>query len=155
MRLDQTLTAAANFDISADSAVRMRTRYLQSLLAQWVAYIDEKVNQIPESDVIAIINEMISLRRYHDNKKTNIKPVITDEMIEAARNYPIEQVVEFHKGVAIAFCHEDKKPSLTWHRAKNKATCFPCGKSFNALDVLIERDKMQFIDAVKQLAGVM
>jgi|GEM_PF-6643542 len=47
----------------------------------------------------------------------------TPEMIAAARAYPIERLIEFdrqHK--AVAFCHADKVPSLTWHRAA-KRTC--------------------------------
>jgi hypothetical protein len=77
---------------------------------------------------------------------------ITPDMIEAARVSPIEQLIEFDRqGKALAFCHDDKTPSLSWHRATNRATCFPCGKSFNSIDVLILRDGLSFRDAVMQL----
>jgi len=77
---------------------------------------------------------------------------ITPGMIESARSYPVEQLIEFNRQQkAVAFCHADKVPSLTWHRAKNRATCFPCGKSFNSIDILVQRDGLTFIDAVKQL----
>ncbi len=79
---------------------------------------------------------------------------VTDEMIEYARNYPIEQLVQFdQRGKALAFCHADNHPSLSWHRAKNRATCFPCAKSFNPIDILVERDGYGFRDAVKALAA--
>lgn len=67
---------------------------------------------------------------------------ITPEMIERARQFPIENLIEFdrqHK--AVAFCHAD-----------NRATCFPCNKSFNPIDVLTLRDGMSFRDAVRQLS---
>jgi len=78
---------------------------------------------------------------------------ITPEMILQARQYPIEQLIEFTHGKAVAWCHHpDKTPSLSWHRAGNRAHCFPCGKSFNSIDVLTQRDGMSFKDAVHQLS---
>ncbi len=153
MRVDELKKSAADFNISIDSAIKMRIRYLQSLLALWCSYIEEQTDDIPESDMMSIIGELSTLRRYQERLRAGIKMKdgITDDMIEQARNYPIDQVVEFQRGVTIAFCHDDKKPSLTWHKAKNRATCFPCGKSYSALDILMERDKMSFIDAVKYL----
>ena len=156
MRADQIKKSAEEMGVSVDSAIRMRVRYLQSLLGLWVSYIDEQIHEIPESDVMAIIGEMAALKRYQDNMKSGIVlKGITDEMIGQARNYPIDSLIEFHYGKATAFCHDDKRPSLSWHKAKNRATCFPCGKSFSALDVCIERDGMDFISAVKMLAGGM
>ena len=156
MRIDEIKKAAENFDMRIDAAIKIRVRYLQSLLGLWVAYIDEQINEIPESDVMAIIGEMAALKRYQDNIKSGvIVKGITDEMIEQARQFPIDSLIEFQHGKATAFCHEDKRPSLTWHKAKNRATCFPCGKSFSALDVCIERDGMSFIEAVKMLSGGM
>jgi len=145
---------AKDFDISFNSACAMRVRYLFSVIDQWFLYFDESSNETPEPDIIDACSEICSIRIYQQQiKKGPVKQTITDEMIEAARSYPIENVVEFHKGVAIAFCHADKRPSLSWHKAKNKATCFPCGKSFNAVDVLMERDGLSFAEAVKQLSG--
>ena len=79
---------------------------------------------------------------------------ITEEMIQSARNYPIEMVIEFDRsGKALAFCHADNHPSLTWHKVRNRCTCFACGRSFNPIDVLTTRDGISFRDAVKQLAA--
>lgn len=103
------------------------------------------------------IDEARELRHLSSISKQNFKPTtgdITPDMIEQARQYPIEDLIQFdrqHK--AVAFCHEDNHPSLSWHRAKNRATCFPCGKSFNPIDVLIQRDGITFPDAVKRLVA--
>lgn len=78
---------------------------------------------------------------------------ITPEMIERARQFPIENLIEFDRsGKALAFCHADNHPSLSWYRAGNRATCFPCNKSFNSIDVLTQRDGLSFRDAVRQLS---
>jgi hypothetical protein len=76
---------------------------------------------------------------------------ITPEMIASAKEYPIENLVEFHKGVALAFCHPDKSPSLTWRKKSNRAVCYPCDKSFDSIQILVERDKISFPAAVRQL----
>ena len=152
MRYATIEESAASFDISMTSAVKMRIRYLQSLLSAWIEYIDEQIDMIPESDMITIINELNHIQY----RKKNIKPfkeIITDDMIQKAREYPIDELIRFERGLAIAFCHTDKRPSLTHNRKNNTARCFPCNKTFNALDTLILRDGYSFIDAVKYLAG--
>jgi DNA primase len=138
--------------ITSKAAFAIRYRYLESLLEQWCAFIDFETHEIPPLTMVQIYREIYDLDRYESmmDKGATMKG-ITEDQIQSARDYPIEQVVEFHRGVALAFCHADTRPSLTWYKAGNRATCFPCGKSFNALDVLIERDGFNFIDAVKQL----
>jgi hypothetical protein len=76
---------------------------------------------------------------------------ITEDMISAAKAFPIESLIEFAGGKAFCFVHEDKTPSLVHYKAKNRAHCFGCGADMNSIDVLIKRDKMGFKDAVKAL----
>ena len=152
MRPDQLNQAAADFGISQQSAHRMRIRYLLEVMDQWERYIAGGTDDMPPSTTVDCLNEIIRLKNSERRQRRGQKTQeITDEMVESARNYPIEQVVEFNKGVAIAFCHADSRPSLSWNRKNNTAHCFPCGKSFNALDVLIDRDGKDFITAVKEL----
>ena len=154
MRTDTIEKASDEFTINLESAIRMRVKYLQSLLALWVSYIDEKINEIPESDVMAIIGELASIKRYQDRaKKGIVLKGIDDEMIQRAREYPITSLVEFNRGKALCFMHPDKAPSLSYHGKTNTARCFVCDKSVNSLDVLILRDGYSFIDAVKTLSG--
>lgn len=81
------------------------------------------------------------------------KQAITDGQIQTARDYPIDRIITFHKGLALAPCHADKSPSLHWDRKRNRAHCFVCGKSFSGLDYLIEFEGLKFVDAVLQLAA--
>jgi len=76
---------------------------------------------------------------------------ITDEHISNARRYPIERLIEFKKGKALAFCHDDSNPSLSLHSKSNTCRCFTCDKSFDSISVLMVRDKMTFLQAVRQL----
>ena len=85
-------------------------------------------------------------------KLTDSKGAITDEMLEIAKQYPIDKLIEFQGGKALCFNHEEKTPSMTIF--KNKAHCHgACGRSWSTIDVLIERDNFKFVDAVKYLCN--
>lgn len=152
MRYHDLIKQAKEFDISIQSAVRMRIRYLLEVIDAWDIYIDGQNNIMPPLTAIDALDEIIAFRNQElrQKKGSNLKD-ITDEMIQSAREYPIDQVIEFSKGWAVAFCHKDTKPSLSWNKKNNTAHCFPCCRSFNSLDVLIERDNKSFIEAVKEL----
>lgn len=79
------------------------------------------------------------------------KGTVTDEMMEFARNSPVEKVVEFVRGKAFAFCHQDKTPSLTFMNKTGRAWCPACNKYYNAVDILVKRDGLSFLQAVKTL----
>lgn len=76
---------------------------------------------------------------------------ITDAMIEHAREYPVDKVIEFNRGKAACFNHEDKHPSLTHNKKHNRAHCFVCGKGWDAIAVLQDRDGLSFPEAVRRL----
>ena len=66
----------------------------------------------------------------------------------------ITEVVEFVRGKAIAFCHDDKRPSLyLGNKGDGRAVCPVCNQVFSALDVLIKRDNLSFKEAVMRLGG--
>lgn len=49
--------------------------------------------------------------------------------------------------------HQEKSPSFTVNREKQFYYCFGCGASGNALSFLMEHDRLEFMDGLKQLAG--
>ncbi|MBQ0723678.1 DNA primase [Paraperlucidibaca wandonensis] len=49
--------------------------------------------------------------------------------------------------------HQEKSPSFTVNREKQFYYCFGCGATGNALSFLIEHDRLDFIDGLRQLAG--
>jgi hypothetical protein len=166
MRVKQVTEKAAEFGISVMSAIHIRGRYLAhrkselQILIDWCA---EHESEDPGTDYL-ITDTLIRLLLLRDRitreeknlsnyDKPQPKGMITDEMIAAAKETPVTNLIEFDRyGKALAFCHDDSKPSLSHNKKSNRAHCFPCGKSFNAIDILMVRDGMTFIDAVKQLA---
>ena len=82
--------------------------------------------------------------------KPKVDEVITPEMIERTKNYPIGQLVEVNKqGFTKCFQHIDKHPSV--YCKNNFLHCFVCNKSWDTIAVLVERDGLSFKDAVLKL----
>jgi len=73
---------------------------------------------------------------------------ITDEMIERARDYPMEELAG-GKGLLKCVFHEDRSPSMLIKN--NYAYCFGCGKSSDTIAWLMEVEGMGFADAVRRL----
>jgi hypothetical protein len=76
---------------------------------------------------------------------------ITDDMIETAREYPIENLIEFRNGRCKAFCHDSDRYSVAKSRNANGIWCHVCGKFFNPIDIRVFRDGMSFVEAVRSL----
>lgn len=90
----------------------------------------------------------IGKKRDPINKERKIK--ITPELIQKAKEYPIENLLEINRaGFTRCFAHNDKKPSA--YCKKNFVHCFVCQKSWDTIQILIDRDGRTFRDAVLQL----
>lgn len=75
---------------------------------------------------------------------------ITEAMIDKARAFPVEQLVEVNRqGFTKCFAHNDSKPSA--YCRKNFIHCFVCSKSWDTIAVLMERDSLTFRQAILQL----
>jgi len=90
------------------------------------------------------------LRRLFQTKVYGGKTGITEEMIECAREYPFEQLIETG-GKKIVRCpfHDDRHPpaSIGW----NRLHCFACDKTWGPIDLAMERDGLSFVEAVERL----
>lgn len=96
--------------------------------------------------IIRYQGEMIYLRRLLKGKT----PDITPDMIERARQFPFDQLYEFKRNRARCPFHEDRTPSLSLHN--NRATCFgACSKTWDTISFVMEREGLEFRDAVRQL----
>lgn len=142
---------AEAFGISVESAIRMRTRFLVDIAGQWDEYIDGVTNELPNIALIDAFDEIIKLRAYETRYHKPCKGGITDEMIAAARECPINELVEFTRGKSKCWLHDDNNPSMYHGTRTNTAVCPVCDKKLGPIDVLMTRDGYSFVDAVKQL----
>lgn len=147
--LEQIKKACNLFSITLETGINLRIRYLK-LKAEIVR--DKLKLAEDDRDIIELAGKLIDLKRKIRwlNTPTS-KDTITDEMISIARSHPIELLVEFNKGKALAWCHDDKYPSMSLDLKRNKCRCFVCDKSFDSISILMERDGMTFIEAVRSM----
>jgi len=121
---------------------------------------DEAIRQIYSGDPVWVeigwekLDEVIRLRE-------SLKPrpmvadgdKVTDEMVERARDYPVDKLINFSHGKATAFCHDDRNPTMYHAFRSNRANCPACNLSFDAIKVLMVRDGYTFAEAVRRLGG--
>lgn len=131
-----------------DAAGRIRFRFLSEKAGNYLQF-DHPVALFWAEEAIEEMEYLLD-NMYYIPLEVDSNGV-TDEMIDAARNHPITNLIDFSRGNAVAFCHEDKRPSMFHAKRIGKAACPVCNKYFNAVDVLIERDGYSFIDAVRAL----
>jgi len=147
-----TFRRAREMGINKRAAASMRRRFLEPRLAALI------LDGSPVALFWAkeIIDELHYLEKHegYEFAERRGENRITDEMVERARSAPVTEVVQFDRsGRTYAWCHQDKKPSLTYMSRKKLAWCPACGRYFSALDVLIERDGKTFSEAVRELAA--
>ena len=79
-----------------------------------------------------------------------------NEELDRARATPIEEVAK-RLGMRVvrhtALCpfHNDKNPSLHFHRGKNRYKCFACGASGDVVDLVMRYDNLGFKEAVAEI----
>lgn len=131
------------------AAANIRIRYLCQQIEELLPH-DHPIAQLWIVEALEEIYELIKKGKTPVFAKESSNS-LTDEMIEIARDFPIEDLVDFQRGKAYSWCHQDTRPSLCHWRKANKATCFVCDKKFDSIAVLMERDGYSFIDAVRAL----
>ena len=79
-----------------------------------------------------------------------------NEDLDRARATPIEEVAK-RLGMRVvrhtALCpfHNDKNPSLHFHRGKNRYKCFACGASGDVVDLVMRYNNLGFKEAVAEI----
>lgn len=144
---------AAEFGLDPLEMLRCRYRYLYSRVSEFkTLYLFYRVIDPYFWWWIEAAQDLKEVVDYANRYKR--KPAgngITDDMIQAAKQYPINQIVEFMRGKARAFCHDDKVPSAFHGTRNNTLECPVCDKHFDPVSVLMMRDGMSFPAAVRFL----
>jgi hypothetical protein len=76
---------------------------------------------------------------------------LTDRDIALAKEYPIDELIEFKHGMAKCIWHDEKTSSMHYYARTNTVHCFGCGKSGDSIDVYQVLNGCDFISAVKAL----
>ena len=79
-----------------------------------------------------------------------------NEELDKARATPIEEVagklgMRVVRHTALCPFHNDKNPSLHFHRGKNRYKCFACGASGDVVDLVMKYNNVGFKEAVAEI----
>ena len=124
----------------------MRVRQIEMVLAQ------ERLEAIAGEIRKALreIREREDALNGIENKRQQDR--ITPEMIEQARAYPFDQLMEFDRaGFAPCPWHEEKAASLHFNRKANRIHCFGCHKDLDTIAYLQDREGISFPEAIRRL----
>lgn len=72
--------------------------------------------------------------------------------IQKAKDFPITQLLEFKHGLTQCIFHNDSNPSMKYYQHQNKVHCFVCNKSFDAIDIFMKINNLNFNEAIKRLS---
>jgi hypothetical protein len=160
--LGKHLQKSGEMDIAKQTVFMSRQRYLTEELERVeleMAWYDDFEGAV-DSEYFAlrqyaflgaarakILLELCRIKKAMTTKQDEI----TEDIIAAAKSHPMTSIIEFTRGKAKAFCHEDNNPSMYHATRLNLAICPVCDKRFDTIAVLMERDGMSFQDAVRAL----
>lgn len=156
------LQRAKEMEVPRQFAVTARQRFITSRMDAIDAELDKLMPWLEngginaafvEPEICDLLIEKCRLFKEAHYMKTKMDKIqtITDDMIDQARRYPVDRLVEFKRGKATAWCHEDRNPSLYHGTRTNTAVCPVCDLKFGPIDILTKRDGMSFKNAVRSL----
>lgn len=79
---------------------------------------------------------------------------ITDEQIARAKSCPIKDYIKTSNNKAVCIFHSEKTPSLHIYPKTNKFYCFSCHKNGTVIDIVMQLEGLNFVEAVKRLATI-
>lgn len=109
----------------------------RALIAQPIPEIEKKIKKL-EREIDFIV-------RGSQGKNNKISP----EMIERAKEYPFENLIEVKRGMALCIFHDDHNPSMGIKN--NYYHCFACGAKGDVIAFAMKRDALSFTEAVRWL----
>jgi len=114
----------------------------------------ELITEVEGKELVETENRINWFRLGLNEKVTTVG--LTEDQIQTAREYPVVDLIET-KRIKESFCcpfHEEKTPSFHVYK-DNHWYCFGCGKhGQNAIDFVVEKQKLSFPDAVRFLGGI-
>lgn len=85
------------------------------------------------------------------NKETDRPKSFTSDNVTRAKEYPVENLLEFKNDKACCLWHNEKTPSMHFYHKSNSCYCFGCGKVADSIEIYMKLHDCTFREAVKQL----
>lgn len=146
----------ANGSYRAKYSELIKPRTLAEMIRDEQEYRKQRMRLIPQNETEKIYyEETLKMSRERERKLVNklTKRETTADVIEKARQYPIDELINFKHGFARCLWHEEKTGSLHFIKERNTAHCHgACGRSYDSIDAARKLFSLHFRDAVKKLS---
>jgi DNA primase len=118
-----------------------------------LADLRAQLNKAEWKDKLPIQIEQDNYLQKKEKLKLYMKPMKKGEMnIAKAKEYPIDQLLEFRGSHCCCIFHDERTPSMKYYPKTNRAHCFgACGKSFDSIDIYQQLNNVDFATAVQAL----
>lgn len=150
-------------------AQKARTRYLKAMIKEYTqvfhglrqeylqvkrreaSWINDWLLELIEKQADRTFRKIQSCKIQLEILKGTREDTLTDDMIQRAREYPIERILGIDNTRRLVQCiaHDDKHPSMSI--AKNFAHCFSCGYTADTIAVYRHLNSCGFKEAVLAL----
>ena len=162
---EKIIETASSWGIDHKTAIKTKMRYFRQSIDEIqddIRHWNEMIWGLEDQAAITLLNRRIErLDRKQRGFNIRIKNLeqdhqvsinsITSEQIEAARAFPIEDLLEnIHRHRLRCPFHDDQHPSASIKN--NKLRCWVCSKTWNPIDLVMQRDGLTFINAVRRLS---
>lgn len=126
----------------------LRTYKLSAAADEFSVWFTEKVIEIWRGSKLEWLVKNIQRLKWGLTKE---RPgVITNEQIRRAKDFPFEKLIESKRNFALCPFHPDKHPSF--YIKNNFGFCFACGWNGDTIKFLMEKNGLNFKEAVKHLS---
>ena len=148
------MTLAARMEIDERYAKQCRRRYLTSRKIEMERLKDECLSSDDDIILLTAVDLIVAIngiQKKLDRLDRQQEGDITDEMVEQARKVDTANYIDYERGRAVAWCHDGRNPTALARLPDGRAYCHVCQKTWNSIDILVERDGYSFPAAVKEL----
>ncbi len=165
---EKIVETANQFGIDPETAIKTKMRYFRQSIDEIkddIRHWNEIIWGLEDQAAITLLNRRIErldkkqrgfsirIKNLEQDQQVSING-ITSEQIEAARAFPIMDLLADRMKNKKVLCpfHDDHNPSASIKN--NKLRCWVCSKSWNPIDYLMEKDGLSFIEAVRYLGRI-
>lgn len=123
--------------------------YSKGIEDKFTIWFAEEIVSVWKGNTLNKLNNEILKLQLLLNPERNTSSRIADSMIKKARQYPFKDLIKTKNNFALCPFHPDKRPSF--HIRDNQGHCFGCNWHGDTIQFLIDRDGLNFQEAIKYL----
>lgn len=154
LKFRQIVASAKLMEVGVDYAVSRRHAFLAEELKFWRGARTDKITSyvLAFPAVQQIAAEIEQLKKDYWRYNQPVKDGgITDEMVETAKAFPVDQLVDLTRGRAPCIKHGGT--GLNMSRKNNWLKCFKCGWKGDSIEVVMLLEGLNFHSAVNRLCN--